>query len=438
MPSAVIVGLGLSGLGCALELTRRKISFTAFEKEDRPGGLARTESADGFAFDHGPHILLGVPAELVDLFATLPGLELADFSAESCIAVRSGLKGVVPVPFQRNLNWLPVVERVRVLCDLACRRASGAPASYREYVIGRCGRRIFDLFLEGYESKRLRFSLDEIPPDWAKRVEAPSLPSLFAPRRLGNASGGPRTESRFKYPRFGGIEALPRAIAELLPADSLHFGSEVVEIDLRGRHVALARGGAVSYDHLALSLPLPEIVGLIKDPPSAVRQAAADLIYASVYVVGFGIDGSVPAFSFLRFPRADVPFYRLTLASAYAACNAPQGSNVVMAEMSHHSVRHPVSPLQAIDQCRKGLVRVGLLGRAQKICVERIEDIRYGHVIYNRRTEASVHLILGFLEEHSVFACGKYGRWKDMLMTQSIASGMDAARRIGALAAGGA
>jgi phytoene dehydrogenase-like protein len=87
MPSVVIVGLGVGGFGCALELARRNIPFAAYEKEKTPGGLARTEAASGFRFDYGPHILLELPTDLAAWFADLPGLELVQCTGAFGIAL---------------------------------------------------------------------------------------------------------------------------------------------------------------------------------------------------------------------------------------------------------------------------------------------------------------------------------------------------------------
>ena len=54
----VILGGGLAGLSTAWHLTQKNISSSIFEKEDRPGGLCRSEKTkEGFLFDYGPHLL---------------------------------------------------------------------------------------------------------------------------------------------------------------------------------------------------------------------------------------------------------------------------------------------------------------------------------------------------------------------------------------------
>jgi protoporphyrinogen oxidase len=429
----VVGGLGVSGLGCALELARRGIPFVALEKETRPGGLARSESLDGFRFDYGPHIVLGVPAELQGLMDDLPGLDLQPCSGRSCVALDGRLRRVVPVPFQQHLNHLPLAVRARALLELAgTRRTNGRrPASYGEFAIARCGRSVYELFLRGYESKRLRYALDEIPPDWTERVPEPSLRSLVRPRWTSRTVGNGAAESRFLYPRAGGIEALPRGLARLLPPGSVRCHSEIVEIDARMKRLTLQSGRTMSYEQLVLSLPLPEVIARLKDPPGAMRAAAQDLVHTSIYAISFGVEGPIEVpWTLIRLPGNRHPFYRVSFPSRYAPDNALQGHEVVVVETSHHPARHQLAPDEALREGRRGLTDLGVLRPGQRIVVETVRDIPYGHVVHNHRTRASIRLVLDYLSARSISTCGKYGLWKDMLMTGSILSGMEAARRI--------
>jgi hypothetical protein len=170
---------------------------------------------------------------------------------------------------------------------------------------------------------------------------------------------------------------------------------------------------------------------MLKDPPGPVQEAAKQLPYTSIYVISAGIDGPAPPWSLIRFPNSDVGFYRLSFPSQYARNSAPPGQSLIVGEMSHHPSRYELSPQTAADEFRSGLKRLGVLRFGQEAVVESIRDIRYGHVVYNHRTRAAISVILDHLEKHSIVACGKYGVWRDMLMTHSILSGIEAARTIG-------
>ena len=48
-----IIGAGLAGLACALELQKNKIDFQIFEASDGVGGRVRSDIVDGFILDRG-------------------------------------------------------------------------------------------------------------------------------------------------------------------------------------------------------------------------------------------------------------------------------------------------------------------------------------------------------------------------------------------------
>ena len=54
----IIVGAGLSGLSCAIELARQNKSFKIFEAGPTAGGRVQTDLIDGFRLDHGFQVFL--------------------------------------------------------------------------------------------------------------------------------------------------------------------------------------------------------------------------------------------------------------------------------------------------------------------------------------------------------------------------------------------
>ncbi len=65
-----IIGAGYAGLACAVELARRGVQVTVFERSHTLGGRARVEAKDGWRVDNGQHILLGAYTELTRLLRT--------------------------------------------------------------------------------------------------------------------------------------------------------------------------------------------------------------------------------------------------------------------------------------------------------------------------------------------------------------------------------
>ena len=55
--SVVVVGAGLAGLTCAIYLQRSGLNVTVLESSDRVGGRVKTDSVNGFLFDHGFQVI---------------------------------------------------------------------------------------------------------------------------------------------------------------------------------------------------------------------------------------------------------------------------------------------------------------------------------------------------------------------------------------------
>ena len=81
-----IIGAGLAGLSCALELQRNKIDFQIFESSDGVGGRVRSDVIDGFILDRGFQLYNPSYAEgkrlldykSLDLKSFTPGIAIRD------------------------------------------------------------------------------------------------------------------------------------------------------------------------------------------------------------------------------------------------------------------------------------------------------------------------------------------------------------------------
>lgn len=77
-----VVGAGLSGLACAVELKNKGFDVVVFEQDDQAGGRVKTDEVDGFKLDHGFQVYL--PAyEMGQKFFDHKSLELKGFSPGS-------------------------------------------------------------------------------------------------------------------------------------------------------------------------------------------------------------------------------------------------------------------------------------------------------------------------------------------------------------------
>jgi phytoene dehydrogenase-like protein len=95
----VVVGAGMAGLCCALELQAKGIPCLVVEASDRPGGRVRTDKVDGFLLDRGFQVLLTAYPEARRVL-DYDALKLHTFLAGSLVRI-GGKFHQVADPFRR-------------------------------------------------------------------------------------------------------------------------------------------------------------------------------------------------------------------------------------------------------------------------------------------------------------------------------------------------
>jgi protoporphyrinogen oxidase len=280
--TVLIVGGGLTGLGTALHLPAH-VPWQLFEKDARPGGHARTECRDGFYFDKTGHWLHlrdpGIKTLVGELFpGDAPGRALLQVDRKARI-FSSGV--LTRYPFQANLFGLP--PSVISECLLGFIEAHSDPHSqepaqnFADFCDKRFGKGISRHFMLPYNRKLWGVDPAEITAAWCSRfVPIPKLPEVVR-GAVGDTPPELGYNAHFLYPREGGIETLVHRIVERLPAERLHRGAPLEQIELATR-TAVIGGERFSFRSLVATLPLPELCRRIIDLPahldSVGREAA--------------------------------------------------------------------------------------------------------------------------------------------------------------------
>lgn len=421
----LIAGGGLAGLSTAYHLNDRP--FLLAETEDRVGGLVKSEILQGCTFDitgHWLHLRNDYTRGLVrDLLQD----NLVEVSRNALIFAH---KRYVNYPFQSNLADLPpdiaaycAKEAVRSALNQA-RGQNEKPRTFREFALAHFGAGITREFIEPYNAKLWGVGIDKVTSEWCDRfVPVPDVMQIVggAVQRNGQSMGYNAT---FLYPRTGGMESLPKALAARLPTGKIRLNAPLRAVKPK-KHQALVNDEWVEYDALVSTLPLPVFARMVEEPG---LWKYADMLRASRLVYAVGAVHGAPLINgahWLYLPARETPIYRFGVPSNVLPGLAPEGMSSFYAEFTP-TFNGGVS--QAGDEIKRLLSELGR--KPEDLAFLEFRTSPFGYVIFDRYRNRAMKALSDFIGKHDIFSIGRFGAWTYNAMEDALLDGRDTARHI--------
>ncbi len=319
----LILGAGLSGLSTAYHL---KDNYIIFEKEDRVGGLCRSEVIEGFTFDHAIHILYSRDEYVSKLIEEV--LLKGNFNCQVRNSWIYSKDVYTEYPFQAHTYGLPVEVIKECIMGLVEAKYENRyfhnPRNFSEWIYKIFGGGIAKHFMIPYNRKQWAINPQLMDYNWiAERVPIPKIDEVIdGALRSPEKKFGPNAE--FWYPVKSGMEALPKGFFPYVR--NIELNSRITKIFKDRREVEINKKERVKYDNLISTLPLPIIIHLLDEVPPKVKKAATDLQFNTIYAVNLGIDRKhISDFHWVYYPEDDYIFHRISFPMNLAKSNAPEG-----------------------------------------------------------------------------------------------------------------
>ena len=432
MKKVVIIGGGLAGLSAGHHLLEH--DPIVFEREQQVGGLCRSFTQDGFTFDCTGHLIHLKNQYTKDLVARI----LPDaFNAHERLASIYSKATTTPYPFQANTFGLPpevVKECVVGFVESMQAAANGTPDNFHDWVLHTFGGGIAKHFMIPYNEKFWKQDLHGITSDWVSwSIPKPKLEEVVN-GALGLTNKGMGYNPKFVYPKSGGIDCLPRALAK--PIRQVFTGESVESIDPKKRVVRLKSGRDAAYDHLISTLPLPILFGMLRDTDDSLHLDASKLRAISVLNINLGIDRpNVSDQHWVYYPENEFVFSRVGFPMNFSKAVAPEGTSSMYIEITHQpDDKRNVD--EATEQSLHGLRKCGILNDSDRILTRHVLDIHHAYIVFDPHRQKCLQNMLDYLESRDIFSAGRYGKWDYYSMEDSILSGKAAAERVQARIAG--
>jgi protoporphyrinogen oxidase len=425
----LILGAGLAGLSAVWHLQSQGIDCQIFEKESDVGGLCRSKNIDGFIFDYDGHLLHFKQDYAFNLIKNLLGDSLVEHQRNAWIYSYDRYSRY---PFQANLYGLPLPIIKDCLLGFIRASKNGKPdeeknLNFSSWINHTFGKGIAKYFMLPYNTKFWTLPPKALTCEWLDGfIPVPSLNEIVdgtieeSKRQFGYSA-------RFWYPKRGGISEVSKGLASSVK--NINTNCQITEIDIRKKEIKTA-SGRERYDFLISTIPLPELAYLVKGMPNKICSLFKKLRWNSIFNLNLGIERKdYFGRHWVYFPEKDFCFFRIGFFHNFSPYLAPQDKSSLYVEVSYSKYK-PIDKSNIILKIREDLNKAGILTAQDKICIQDINDIKYGYPIYDKNYRRTREEILRYLVQNNIFPCGRYGSWRYMSMEDVIVEGRDVADRM--------
>lgn len=428
MKKVVIIGGGLAGVSAGHHLAEHEPVL--FERESAIGGLCRSFTQDGFTFDCTGHLIHLKNAYVKELVAKL----LPDaFNSHERLAAIYSQSTITPYPFQANTYGLPpqaVKECVVGFVETLQAQSSGQPKNFHDWVMKTFGSGIARHFMLPYNEKFWKQDLRTITADWVSwSIPKPTLDEVVN-GALGLTNRGMGYNPRFIYPRTGGIDCLPQALARSIK--KIHVNETLESIDPKKKVVRMKSGREEHYKELITTLPLPETFRLLQDTSDSLRHSASQLRAIGVLNINIGVDRpNISDQHWIYYPEGQFIFSRIGFPMNFSKAVAPEGTSSMYIEITYQPGQRP-NVEEAYARSIADLERCGILRPGDRILTRVDLDIKSAYVIFDEHRQQHLQTLIDYLESRDIYTAGRYGCWDYYSMEDSIRSGKAIAEKIDA------
>ncbi|HLW35207.1 MAG TPA: FAD-dependent oxidoreductase [Chthoniobacterales bacterium] len=297
--TVAIIGAGPAGITAAYQLVKSGIRTEVFEAAPSVGGLARTIDLWNQKVDLGPHRFFSSDPRVNKVWLEVMGDDYEMVNRLTRIYYKGRFFYYPLKPFNALAN-LGVLEAMRCMTSYGVQRfrRCNEQDCFETWVVGRFGRRLFEIFFKTYSEKLWGIGCQELDADFAaQRIKKLSLleaikNSLFT----GNGNQHKTLVDQFAYPHNGSGEVYRRMAAFVRNnGGSVECKQPVHRVlvkDRRAIGLEFENGEQRFFDQVISTMPLNLLVTRLANVPDRIVAAANSLRFRNTILVYLKVEST--------------------------------------------------------------------------------------------------------------------------------------------------
>ena len=390
----IVVGAGISGLSIA-RLLNKDNEVVVLEADSRPGGMIKCDSIEGSLFHRtGGHVFNTKRNDVMQWFWSFFDKDEQFTKALRNSSVVMGDGQIIPYPIENHAYLLDRETGLQIVDDLVemARNENIKPNNFEEFLKGRFGNTLYELYFKPYNWKVWRRDLTKVPLSWLEgKLPMPTVAEIiFA--NIYHVEERQFVHSSFYYPKKGGSQFIADTLAKDL---DIHYNTPVEKIKKTTKSWEVNGIEADRVIFCGNIKHLPQMIDGEVDVVSFVN-AINSLEYHGTTSVFCEIDSN--PYSWIYQPSMDHLSHRIICTGNFSASNNAEGKMTGTIEFTDEISKEEI--LQQLDK----------MPFHPKYLTHNYE--RYTYPIQDKDTRSMIAALKKLLEAEGLFLCGRFAEWE--------------------------
>lgn len=433
--NVLIVGAGITGLVCALELLKQDYNVTVLEKENNVGGLARSFNYGNMIFDIGPHRFFSNKKHINNYILKIFDNDYIVISRNSAVLFENKY-------FSWPLNFFSVFKMsfkniLRISKDILFLQKKEIN-NYKDFVESRYGKTLYNIFFKDYVEKFFNTEAKNLSYVWAKE----SIDRVFIVKKMTTIfsvilyfiKNSFIKEKKFFYSKEKGIQLfsdkLFKQIIKL--GGEIKFNTTINEIEIRNNKiisVRLDKEIVENIDKIIWTAPITTISSLLNIKTTL---EYTNLVLFNVITNRNNIKTKPNLYQWCYYGSKQILLNRISKPVLFSINNVSNNKDSVCVEIScSNSDNIWKSPNIIKEKIIKELILLDIVKTKEDICEIFVEKIENVYPIYKLNFQEELNKIKQELKTiDNLYLAGRSGLFWYNNMDDSIENALNLSKKI--------